>query len=63
MHRRRLRSLLNRVKELAAPNMRPRVRDNLLRANGAAEKDAGEDGRHVMVTLDEKPKAAGAYVA
>ena len=61
MRRRRLRRLLNRLKELAAPSMRPRTRDNLLRAIGAAEKEAGKDGRHVTVMVDEKPDAAGAY--
>ena len=61
MRRRRLRRLLNRLKELAAPSMRPRTRDNLLRAIGAAEKEAGKDCRHVTVMVDEKPDAAGAY--
>ena len=61
MRRRRLRRLLNRLKELAALSMRPRTRDNLLRAIGAAEKEAGKDGRHVTVMVDEKPDAAGAY--
>jgi len=41
--------------------MQPRTRDNLLRAIGAVEKEAGKDGRHVTVTVDEKPDAAGAY--
>ncbi len=61
MRRRRLRRLLNRMKELAASSMRPRTRENLLRSIGAAEKEAGKDGRHGTVTVDEKPDAAGAY--
>jgi transposase len=61
MRRRRLRRLLNRLKELSTPGQRPRTRDNLLKAIGAAEKEAGKDARHVTVTVDEKPDAAGAY--
>ena len=61
MRRRRLRRLLNRLKDLATPGLRPRTRDNLLKAIGAAEKEAGKDGRHVLVTVDEKPDATGAF--
>ena len=61
MRRRRLRRLLNRLKELAAPASRPRTRDNLLKAIGAAEKEAGKDGRHVVVSVDEKPDATGTF--
>jgi hypothetical protein len=53
MRRRRLRLHLNRLKDLATPGLRPKTRDNLLRAIGAAEKEAGKDGRHVLVTVDE----------
>jgi transposase len=61
MRRRRLRRLLNRLKELSTPSLRPRTRDNLLKAIGAAEKEAGKDGRHVLVTVDEKPDGTGAF--
>jgi transposase len=61
MRRRRLRRLLNRLKELSTPGQRPRTRDNLLKAIGAAEKEAGKDGRHVLVTVDEKPDVTGAF--
>lgn len=61
MRRRRLRRLLNRLKELSTPGQRPRTRDNLLKAIGAAEKEAGKDGRHVLVTVDEKPDGTGAF--
>ena len=63
MRPRQLRHLLNRLKELTAPSMRPCTRDNLLQAIGAAEKEAGKDDRHVTVTVDVKPDAAGAYAA
>jgi hypothetical protein len=38
MRRRRLRRLLNRLKDLATPGLQPRTRDNLLRAIGAAPR-------------------------
>lgn len=61
MRRRRLRRFLERLKELAGPSRRPRSRDSLLKAIGAAEKEAGKDGRHVTVTVADKPDATGAF--
>lgn len=61
MRRRRLRRYLDRLKELAAPSRRARSRDSLLKAIGAAEKEAGKDARHVEVKVAEKADATGAF--
>lgn len=61
MRRRRLRRYLDRLKALAKPSSRPRARDAVLRAIGAAEKEAGQDARHVTVSVAQTPDAAGAF--
>lgn len=61
MRRKRLRRYLGRLQELAAPERRPRSRDALLKALGAAEKEAGRDARHVEVEVAQQADARGAY--
>lgn len=60
MRRRRLKRLVRRLQELADPARRARTRDDLLRAVGAAEQEAGRAARLVHVTIPEDPGAGGA---
>ncbi|RYD34401.1 MAG: IS1634 family transposase, partial [Verrucomicrobiaceae bacterium] len=51
MRRRRLRRYLKALLKLRLERRRPLSRDDLLKALGAAAKEAGNDSKHVMVTI------------
>lgn len=51
MRRRRLRKLLKVLHKLRLERKKPLTRDDLLKAIGAAWKDAGRDAAHIILTL------------
>lgn len=57
---RRLKRLVRRLQELADPTRRARTRDDLLRAVGAAEQEAGRAARLVHVNIPTAPGDEGA---